>query len=122
MQSGSLFLVLYWVIVLIATAFLAPYLLQHTRQIIFRKLYHLVMVALLTPGMFYLSPFLSLSLSIALALVLVVECIRALRVWPLGSLVHQVIACQIDDRDGGTLVLTHLYLILGCSLPVRGMY
>ena len=43
---------------------------------------------------------------------------RALCIPPLAAPLSAFFARFLDSRDGGTLVLTHLYLLLGCALPL----
>ena len=43
---------------------------------------------------------------------------RALSIPPLAAPLSAFLARFLDSRDGGTLVLTHVYLLLGCALPV----
>lgn len=43
---------------------------------------------------------------------------RVLLMWPLGKWLHDVLEPFLDASDSGPLVLTHLYLLLGFSLPV----
>ena len=43
---------------------------------------------------------------------------RALSIPPLAAPLSAFLARFLDSRDGGTLVLTHLYLLLGCAVPL----
>ena len=43
---------------------------------------------------------------------------RALSIPPVAAPLSAFLARFLDSRDGGTLVLTHLYLLLGCALPL----
>ena len=54
----------------------------------------------------------------AAALFLLLEVVRALRIPPLAAPLSAFFARFLDSRDGGTLVLTHLYLLLGCAVPL----
>ena len=88
-------------------------------HIVHRKLFHVLALALFVPPLWFSDyEFLSLSVAIALALSIVAELVRIGRVWPCGNPLHQYIRTQIDERDHGMLVLTHLYLLAGCGLPL----
>jgi len=59
-----------------------------------------------------------LSFGIATAVLLLVEYIRLFRVPPLGKSLHGFMSAYLDHRDDGPLILTHIYLLLGCAIPV----
>lgn len=59
-----------------------------------------------------------LSFGIATAVLLLVEYIRLFRVPPLGKALHGFMSAYLDHRDDGPLILTHIYLLLGCAIPV----
>jgi dolichol kinase len=59
-----------------------------------------------------------LSFGVALAVLLVVEYVRIARVPPLGRAAHAYLRSYTDSRDEGTAILTHVYLLLGCALPL----
>lgn len=41
-----------------------------------------------------------------------------LRVQPIGGSINDAFQVFVDDRDGGLLILTHVYLLVGLSLPI----
>lgn len=43
---------------------------------------------------------------------------RFFNIWPLGAYLNQFMVKFTDSKDSGPVVLSHLYLILGCALPV----
>jgi len=48
-----------------------------------------------------------------------------LRIPPLGDVIGRCFQIFIDDRDEGAVILTHIYLLVGCSCPLwlhSGMY
>jgi hypothetical protein len=63
---------------------------------------------------------LSLAYGVALAALLLLEYARMSRhgPLPLGQAIHKFYAHFLDDRDMGHLVVTHLYLLLGCAFPL----
>ena len=86
--------------------------------IITRKLYHLLALAMFAPAVLLAPDFMRLSFGLALAVLLVVEYVRIARVPPLGRTAHAYLRSYTDSRDEGTAILTHVYLLLGCALPL----
>ena len=87
-------------------------------QIIQRKCFHALAVILFVPPLVMCPEFLALSTAIALALMLLAEMLRLGRVPPFGPGIDSYVRPLIDRRDHGTILLTHIYLLLGCALPV----
>ena len=46
------------------------------------------------------------------------QVIRKLEVWPLGVVLEESFRVFVDSRDQGPLILTHLYLLTGCTVPL----
>ncbi len=38
--------------------------------------------------------------------------------WPVGNILHSAFLVFLDDQDSGVAILTHIYLLLGMSIPV----
>ncbi|CAE7243289.1 Dolk [Symbiodinium natans] len=87
-----------------------------------RKSFHALAIALFAPPLFEgLAPFLSLSLLIASLLFLALEACRFHQTPGLAPLLDSYLGQYLDKREDiarGDLVLTHLYLLLGCALPI----
>ncbi|KAJ3415092.1 hypothetical protein HDV05_005500 [Chytridiales sp. JEL 0842] len=83
-----------------------------------RKYFHGLAVLMFVPGYFIKYDLLHLSLSVALSALVMLEYIRHFRVWPIGEAVQTFFQQFVDKRDSGPAVLSHLSLLLGCSLPV----
>lgn len=83
-----------------------------------RKWFHLLALAVYIPGIIIDPPLLSLAASIVTVQFLVIELLRVFRIWPVGEQIHKVLAPFVDSRDEGELILTHIYLLLGFSIPV----
>jgi len=91
---------------------------RRARLLLTRKVYHALALALFVPAAAWQLPLLQLGLAAATALFLLLEAMRACEVAPLAAPLSAFLARFLDSRDGGTLVLTHLYLLLGCALPL----
>lgn len=48
----------------------------------------------------------------------VLEYVRIVALPPLGNFIAKNIQLFIDHRDRGTFILTHIYLLAGCAIPV----
>jgi len=59
--------------------------------------------------------FTHLSFSVAFALFIFAEYIRYFAIYPFGVAVHLFMNEFLDDRDGGTAILSHFYLLTGCA-------
>jgi dolichol kinase len=90
-------------------------------QIVHRKLFHLLALLLFVPPLVVRGPsitFLSLSIGVAMSLAMILEMVRIGRVPPFGRNLHRYVQRQIDERDEGLIVLTHLYLLAGCGITM----
>jgi len=59
-----------------------------------------------------------LAFSVALAGLIFLEYIRYFAVVPFGKEIHLFLVGFLDARDGGPIILSHLYLLVGCAAPV----
>jgi dolichol kinase len=94
-----------------------------------RKAYHVAAVVMFLPpvlgwggagGASVQDGFFELALAVAVEALVVVELARALRVrpLPLSDSVHAAMARHTDEREAGGLLLTHIYLLVGCAAPL----
>ena len=86
--------------------------------IIVRKLYHIEAFLMFVPAVSLVPEFLGLSFGVATALLLFLEYVRACRIPPLGVWLNTFMRSYTDSRDQGDAILTHLYLLVGCALPL----
>jgi dolichol kinase len=54
----------------------------------------------------------------ALAIFVFLEYVRALSLQPIGPQIHYFYKKYLDSRDQGVVVTTHIYLLLGCAIPL----
>ncbi|KAF9969826.1 hypothetical protein BGZ73_007635 [Actinomortierella ambigua] len=83
-----------------------------------RKFYHALAVIMFTPGFLFDKPFMHLAFSVAVASMIFLEYIRYFAVYPIGKEIHLFLVGFLDDRDRGPIILSHLYLLIGCATPV----
>ncbi|CAD7963772.1 unnamed protein product [Amoebophrya sp. A120] len=87
-------------------------------QIMVRKYFHALAIVMFVPSVLIHIRFTSLAFAVAFAALVVLEAFRSADVEPIASLINRFIAPYLDRRDEGTVILTHMYLLLGCAVPV----
>ncbi|KAI8377936.1 uncharacterized protein BYT42DRAFT_362318 [Radiomyces spectabilis] len=83
-----------------------------------RKLFHALAVVMFVPAVLFERSFLQLSFAVALSAFIYLEYLRYFAVWPYGKSLHIFLTEFIDNRDLGPVILSHIYLLLGCASPV----
>ncbi|KAI7891798.1 uncharacterized protein EV154DRAFT_216684 [Mucor mucedo] len=83
-----------------------------------RKLFHALSVIMFVPGVLFELAFLQLAFGVALSGFIYLEYLRYFAVWPWGKSLHVFLTEFIDNRDLGPVILSHIYLLLGCASPV----
>lgn len=115
-------LILWWLCVLgnilIATKWLLGKTLSLSDLNKKRKFYHMLSVIMFFPGYLLDKDFMYLSFAVAFCAMLLIEIIRYFRIYPLGSIVHKFMVSFVDQKDHGKAILSHIYLLIGCGLPV----
>ncbi|OHT10880.1 phosphatidate cytidylyltransferase family protein [Tritrichomonas foetus] len=92
--------------------------LQQFPQIIQRKFFHLMALLVFVPPVLVDYEFLRLCISGAIFVFLIVESLRLVKFPVISKYIQNYVQDFIDERDGGELILTHLFLLLGLGLPV----
>jgi dolichol kinase len=87
-------------------------------NILVRKYFHALSLLLFIPAILFELQFMKLSFGVALAGLIFVEYLRLGKIAPLGEKIDTFMRSFIDERDSGSLILTHLYLLVGCAAPV----
>ncbi|KAJ3160832.1 hypothetical protein HDU86_008192 [Geranomyces michiganensis] len=83
-----------------------------------RKYFHVLATLMFIPGYIVDPEFMHLAFSLALSVLILFEYIRHYHVWPLGIHVQNFLSQFLNQRDCGPVILSHLYLLVGCALPV----
>lgn len=83
-----------------------------------RKIFHILIVLVFVPGLIYQCAFLFVASGVALALMIVLETMRVIRLTPFHSTLELAVKCFIDEKDAGSVALTPIYLLVGCSAPI----
>jgi dolichol kinase len=87
-------------------------------QIVVRKLFHGAAALMLAPAIVADPGLVAIAGAGALRLIVMGEVLRSSGMPVVSALVSKAIAPFVDGRDGGALVMTHVYLLGGCLLPV----
>ncbi|KAE9408409.1 hypothetical protein BT96DRAFT_954008 [Gymnopus androsaceus JB14] len=80
-----------------------------------RKFFHALTVVMFVPGVAFDPAFTHLSFSVAFALFTFAEYVRYFAVYPFGAAVHLFMNEFLDQKDRGTAILSHFYLLTGCA-------
>ncbi|EGG21782.1 hypothetical protein DFA_01668 [Cavenderia fasciculata] len=91
---------------------------QQQPNIILRKYFHLLAIIMFLPGILMERTFMSLSFGVSISALILIEILKYGRVPPMGKYIAGYMDAFLDARDSGVITLTHIYLLLGCSIPV----
>ncbi|XP_006459296.1 Tco6 SGD histidine kinase sensor protein [Agaricus bisporus var. bisporus H97] len=80
-----------------------------------RKFFHGLAVVMFVPGVALDPAFTHLSFDVAFALFIFAEYIRYFAIYPLGVTIHLFMNEFLDEKDDGTAILSHFYLLSGCA-------
>lgn len=84
-----------------------------------RKVFHFMMVAMLTPTVFVDPSYIAFALSLILAVFLLLDLLRSGCVPPLSKPLNYFLAPYVDGRDlRGPVVVSHIFLLIGCAIPL----
>ena len=92
--------------------------LEKLPQIIQRKFFHIMALLVFIVPVVLDVEWMRLAISGAIYAFLVIESLRIVRFPFVAKMIEQYVSGFIDERDSGELILTHLFLLLGCGLPV----
>jgi len=119
--STVLFLLVFWAfLVVLAVGVVALYNRQgwpvNTKT---RKIFHLAVVLVYVSGLLYSPHLLYISSIAALVLMISIEALRWSEVFPpISSFLTEILQPFLDSKDGGSLILTNIYLLVGVSWPL----
>ena len=115
----------YWLLVLGTFLPLSPSIAATTSSgptwtrvppIVVRKFYHLLATLIFLPALLLDDVFTCVAASLAFLLFLTIEYLRMNALQPFASHITAFVSQYLDSRDEGPLILTHLYLLVGCVL------
>lgn len=85
---------------------------------VLRKYFHGVIIAVFLPGIFFDVELLFVASVLILAAFLLLEASRLYNLDYVADILNKNMIGFLDEKDQGTLILTHIYLLIGCSLPI----
>ncbi|KAG9005079.1 hypothetical protein FRB93_009948 [Tulasnella sp. JGI-2019a] len=83
-----------------------------------RKFFHGLAVVMFIPGIALDPAFTHASFSVAFSLFIFVEYVRYFALYPFSATVHVFMNEFINEKDSGTAILSHFYLLNGCAMPI----
>jgi len=119
--SSRVYVVVYWILVLGFGVYIIAVFgssVSRGELVVKRKLFHILALALFVPPFVFTIDLLKLALGVAFSLMALLEIMRASGPRVFGRLIDPYMQENIDERDRGSLILTHLYLLAGCALPI----
>lgn len=118
--SWQVFLILYWLACTILALAIAWWFGNGSsvKLTVLRKYFHGVVIAIYLPGVFFDTELLFVASVIVLAAFLLLESVRLYNLDYVGDILNKNMVGFLDEKDQGTLILTHIYLLIGCSLPI----
>jgi len=88
------------------------------RQVILRKYFHVLALIIFVPTILVNIRFMALAFAVGIAVLVVLESLRVSDVPLIVAAMDPFMKRYMDKRDQGAAVLTHIYLLVGCALPV----
>ena len=92
--------------------------LEKLPQIVQRKFFHIMALLVFIVPVYFDVDWMRVAISGAIFVFLVVESLRLVQFPFVSSIIEQYVSGYLDEKDSGELILTHLFLLLGCGLPV----
>ena len=112
------YIILSWALALVLSLPILQASSKNFPRIVSRKLFHVLAVMMFLPVLYLDFNLLYFSLGIAASLMLLAECTRVLRVFRIHEILSRYMLSFTDERDMGTIVLSHFYLLVGCAIPI----
>ncbi|KAF8339816.1 uncharacterized protein EI90DRAFT_3144088 [Cantharellus anzutake] len=83
-----------------------------------RKFFHALAVVMFIPGIVLDPAFTHLAFSVAFSSFIFAEYVRYFALYPFGASVHLFLSEFLDEKDSGSAILSHFYLLTGCAGPL----
>lgn len=119
-------LIMYWSVLLVVAVVVVVWNTDANKteegkilqNIIIRKSFHFIAVLIFIPGIYYSPDFTKLASGASVIVMVIFEYLRIFRIYPFGETLNKYMTSFVDGRDSGYVILTHIYLLLGFSVPV----
>ncbi|KAF9507574.1 hypothetical protein BS47DRAFT_1398504 [Hydnum rufescens UP504] len=83
-----------------------------------REFFHALAVIMFTPGIALDPAFTHLAFCVAFSVFIFAEYMRYFALYPFGTAVHRFLSEFLDEKDSGSAILSHFYLLTGCAGPL----
>mmetsp|Transcript_20 Transcript_20/g.42 ORF Transcript_20/g.42 Transcript_20/m.42 type:complete len:787 (+) Transcript_20:83-2443(+) len=115
---NRMYYIMAWLVVLVVFVFCIRPNDLRISQTVARKMYHALIIIIMVPVSYLDVQFMQVSLAGAFLLMFFAEAFRLADIGNLKRLMSRIFDKLIDERDEGTLILTHMYLLVGCASPL----
>lgn len=119
--NKRMYLLSFWLILTVTSVLYVMWINHkpgYTATSLDRKYFHFIINGVFISGIFCDIQFLCFASGIALGAFIVLEMFRLLDVLYIGATIGQAFRIFLDEKDSGMLILTHIYLLIGCSCPI----
>ena len=108
-----------WLLLIgVAVAFLGEENRPKVPRIIIRKFYHIITLVMFIPVIYARQEFIYVAFGAAFAGMVFAEGLRFGLIPPVGHVMDRFLRSFTDNRDRGIVILSHIYLLLGCACTV----
>jgi len=118
-NSVNIYLCLYWILgltIFFALMYRYDHIIKNQKKTFVRKYFHFLCVSLFLPALSIEVEFTRFCFAAILILFFLSEYLKFFML-PLGNSIAYFMNKYTEGKDEGSIVLTHAYLLLGCSLP-----
>ncbi|CAF0757633.1 unnamed protein product [Rotaria sp. Silwood1] len=124
-KSHRVYLLLFWLIISLVSLlivnlhlkFTTNFNIKHEKTII-RKYFHFLAIIVYTSGIVFDTNLLIMCSIAFIVLLLLLECMKIKNIPPLGNIIRHAWNMYEDEKDTGSMMVSHLFLIIGLSYPV----
>ncbi|CAM4878046.1 unnamed protein product [Rotaria socialis] len=124
-KSHRIYLLLFWFTVSLLSLLIVNIHLRYAtannityEKTILRKYFHFLAIIVYTSGILFDTHLLTMCSVAFIVLLLLLECIKIKRVAPLGDIIRNAWNMYENEKDIGTIMFSHIFLIIGLSYPV----
>jgi len=118
--------IVYYVAILVPALIFAPTGQEEKEKpihrAVLRKYFHVLALIMFVPTILVNIKFMTLAFAVAMSIFMVLESLRISDVPAVVNAMNSYMSVYRDERDEGAAVLTHIYLLVGCALPVFFTY
>ncbi|CAF3907984.1 unnamed protein product [Rotaria sp. Silwood2] len=124
-KAHRVYLLLFWLIISLFSLLIVNLHLKFTKNLnikhektIIRKYFHFLAIIVYTSGILFDTNLLIMCSVAFIVLLLLLECMKIRNIAPLGNLIRNAWNMYEDEKDTGSMMVSHLFLIIGLSYPV----